>query len=141
MAKPAAEKAAKIKAAKASPNKSASAAVSQFDNLRWWAAFVVFGAAVIAYYYFSDIAAAWRLLGLTLVGLLCVASLYTTARGLSLRRLMHDARLEIVKVVWPGRQEVAQATGIILLVVLLLVLIIWGMDSVFGWMISSLLST
>ena len=109
------------------------------DSLRWWSASLVFVVAVLAYYYFADIATAWRLLALTLIGLGCIAAVYTTERGSNLRRLAHDARLEIAKVVWPGRQEVMQATAVILLVVLLLVLILWGLDSLFAWMISSVL--
>ena len=111
----------------------------RMDSLRWWSASLLFIFSVLAYYYFADIATAWRLLALTLIGLGCVAAVYTTERGSNLRRLAHDARLEIAKVVWPGRQEVMQATAIILLVVLLLVLILWGLDSLFAWMIASVL--
>ena len=139
MAKSAAGSAPKAKAKVSKPSSNATSSVAQLDKLRWWGVYLVFAAAVFAYYYFGDIAAAWRLLALTVVGLACVAAVYTTTRGVNLRRLAHDARLELAKVVWPGRQEVMQATGIILLVVFLLVLILWGIDSLFSWMVSQIL--
>ena len=139
MAKSAVGSAPKAKAKANKPSTNSAAAATPLDKFRWWGVYLVFAAAVFAYYYFADIAMAWRLLALTAVGLACVAAVYTTARGVNLRRLAHDARLELAKVVWPGRQEVMQATAIILLVVFLLVLILWGVDSVFAWMVSRIL--
>ena len=53
--------------------------------------------------------------------------------------LAKAARVEIRKVVWPTRQETTQTTLIVLGVVLLMALILWGLDSLLGWIVSSVI--
>ena len=40
------------------------------------------------------------------------------------------------KVVWPTRQETVQTTMIVVAFVLLVALILWGLDSFLGWLVS-----
>jgi preprotein translocase subunit SecE len=46
------------------------------------------------------------------------------------------SRTEIRKVVWPTRQETVQTTMIVVAFVLLVALILWGLDSFLGWLVS-----
>jgi preprotein translocase subunit SecE len=50
--------------------------------------------------------------------------------------LAKEARVEIRKVVWPTRQETTQTTLIVVAVVLVMALVLWGLDSLLGWLIS-----
>ncbi|TIR54961.1 MAG: preprotein translocase subunit SecE, partial [Mesorhizobium sp.] len=43
---------------------------------------------------------------------------------------------EIRKVVWPTRQETTQTTLIVVAVVLVMALLLWGLDSLLGWLVS-----
>jgi preprotein translocase subunit SecE len=38
--------------------------------------------------------------------------------------------------VWPTRQETLQTTGIVVVAVLIIGLLLWGLDSLLGWIIS-----
>ncbi|WP_438504165.1 preprotein translocase subunit SecE [Acinetobacter towneri] len=49
---------------------------------------------------------------------------------------MKEARVEIRKVVWPTRQETMQTTLIVVAVVLVMALLLWGLDSLLGWLVS-----
>jgi preprotein translocase subunit SecE len=50
--------------------------------------------------------------------------------------LLKEARGEIRKVVWPTRQETTQTTLIVVVVVLVMALLLWGLDSLLGWLVS-----
>ena len=52
---------------------------------------------------------------------------------------MGSSWTEIRKVVWPRGQETTQTTLIVLLFVIITGLILWGIDSVLGWLASMIL--
>ncbi|MGB2103151.1 MAG: preprotein translocase subunit SecE, partial [Luminiphilus sp.] len=53
--------------------------------------------------------------------------------------LVKGSRMEIRKVVWPTRQETTQTTLIVFVFVIITGLILWGLDSVLGWLASLIL--
>ena len=59
-----------------------------------------------------------------------------TALGAAFWALVKGSRNEIRKVVWPTRQETVQTTMIVVAFVLLVALILWGLDSFLGWLVS-----
>ena len=61
-----------------------------------------------------------------------------TAKGQSFFNLVKEARIEIRKVVWPTRQETTQTTLMVVAVVLVMALLLWGLDSLLGWIVSSI---
>jgi preprotein translocase subunit SecE len=52
-----------------------------------------------------------------------------TAVGRGLWRFGGDARTELRKVVWPTRQETIQTTLVVMVVVLVMALFMWAVDS------------
>ena len=70
-------------------------------------------------------------------GALVVAAL--TLQGKSFIDLLQQAQIELRKVVWPTRQETSQTTMIVLVVVVIMSLLLWGMDSLFGFAISAVI--
>jgi len=66
-----------------------------------------------------------------------VASL--TQKGGDFLTLVKGSRTEIRKVVWPTRQETTQTTLIVFVFVIITGLILWGLDSVLGWLASLIL--
>ena len=48
------------------------------------------------------------------------------------------ARLELRKVVWPTRRETVQGTGMVLLMVILIGIYLWIMDTLLFWVIYDL---
>ena len=62
-----------------------------------------------------------------------VGVLYQTAKGRVLWGFITGARVELRKVVWPSKQESVQATLMIAVVVLIMALMLWGLDSLLLW--------
>jgi len=71
------------------------------------------------------------------VGALVIAAF--TLQGKSFMDLLQQAQIELRKVVWPTRQETTQTTMIVLVVVVVMSLLLWGMDSLFGFAISAVI--
>jgi preprotein translocase subunit SecE len=59
-----------------------------------------------------------------------------TAKGAAFWSLVKGSRTEIRKVVWPTRQETVQTTMIVVGFVLLVAVILWGLDTLLGWLVS-----
>ena len=49
-----------------------------------------------------------------------------------------EAKVELLKVIWPTRQETIQTTAIVMIMVALMGFILWGIDSVMVWAILKL---
>ncbi|EZH80208.1 preprotein translocase subunit SecE [Ectopseudomonas composti] len=117
-------------------NVKAEAQDSRFDLVKWLvvAALVVVG--VVGNQYFSAEPVLYRVLGLVVLGAAAAFVAFQTARGQAFAVLLKEARVEIRKVVWPTRQETMQTTLIVVAVVLVMALLLWGLDSLLGWLIS-----
>lgn len=117
-------------------NVKAEAKDSRFDLVKWLvvAALVVVG--VVGNQYFSAEPILYRVLGLIALGGVAAFVALQTARGQAFAVLLKEARVEIRKVVWPTRQETTQTTLIVVAVVLVMALLLWGLDSLLGWLVS-----
>jgi preprotein translocase subunit SecE len=117
-------------------NVKAEAKDSRFDLLKWLlvAALVVVG--VVGNQYFSAEPILYRVLALLVVAALAGVIALQTSKGKAFWVLAKEARVEIRKVVWPTRQETTQTTLIVVAVVLVMSLLLWGVDSLLGWIVS-----
>jgi preprotein translocase subunit SecE len=115
---------------------SVETAASRFDSIKWVLVFILVAVAVVGNSYFSDQSLLYRVLGI--LALAAVAGLIAlqTAKGAAFWALVKGSRTEIRKVVWPTRQETVQTTMIVVAFVLLVALILWGLDSLLGWLVS-----
>jgi preprotein translocase subunit SecE len=55
-------------------------------------------------------------------------------------KLIVDARTEVSKVVWPRRGETTQMTVVVLIMILILALVFWGLDSLLSFLSKFILS-
>ena len=117
-------------------NVKAEARDSRFDMLKWLlvAALVVTG--VVGNQYFSAEPILYRVLALLVIAALAGVIALQTSKGKAFWVLAKEARVEIRKVVWPTRQETTQTTLIVVAVVLVMALLLWGLDSLLGWLVS-----
>lgn len=117
-------------------NAKAEAKDSRFDLVKWLivAALVVVG--VVGNQYFSAESILYRVLGLVVLAAVAGVVALKTARGQAFAVLLKEARVEIRKVVWPTRQETTQTTLIVVAVVLVMALLLWGLDSLLGLLVS-----
>lgn len=115
---------------------SVETTTSRFDTAKWVVVAVLVAAAVVGNSYFADQSLLYRVLGIVALALVAAMVALQTAKGASLWALVKGARTEIRKVVWPTRQETVQTTMIVVAFVIVVALILWGLDSLLGWLVS-----
>lgn len=108
----------------------------RFDVVKWIVVAIVVLAGVYGNHYFAAEPVLYRAVALVVLGLVAGFVALQTARGKSFWALVKEARIEIRKVVWPTRPETTQTTLIVVAVVLVMALILWGLDTLLGWIIS-----
>jgi len=117
-------------------NVKAEAKDSRFDLLKWLVVAALVIAGVVGNQYFSAEPILYRVLVLLVVAAVAGAVALQTSKGQAFWVLAKEARVEIRKVVWPTRQETTQTTLIVVAVVLVMALLLWGLDSLLGWLVS-----
>ncbi|MBB3102825.1 preprotein translocase subunit SecE [Azomonas macrocytogenes] len=117
-------------------NAKAEAGTSRFDFLKWTVVVLLVVAAVVGNQYYSGSPLLYRVLALLAVGVFAAFVVFQTSKGRAFYSLLVEAKLEIRKVVWPTRQETTQTTFIVVAVVLVMALLLWGLDSFLGWLVS-----
>jgi len=106
------------------------------DYLKWIVAIVLIAVSVVGNHYFSAEPLLYRVFGVLIVAFLAIVVVLQTVKGKFFVQLVKEAHNEIRKVVWPTKQETTQTTMIVVAVVLIMALLLWGMDSLLGWLIS-----
>jgi preprotein translocase subunit SecE len=111
--------------------------------LKWVVALVLLVAATLGNRYASEVLPqlpAWlRVIALVVTGVIAVVVLLTTSQGAAFLKLLKEAQVEARRVVWPTKDETWQTTLIVLAVVVVMSLVLWGLDTLFGWMISAVI--
>lgn len=113
--------------------------MSSFDRVKWILVAILIVAIVGGNTYFSATALSVRVTIMIIVGVITIGVALTTAKGKVAFEFMKESRIELRKVVWPTRPETVQTTLMIAGIVLLMSLILWGIDSLFAYLVSSVL--
>lgn len=111
----------------------------RLDWLKWLVVAVLVGVGVVGNSMFSDQSLLYRVLALLVLGMVAIAVAMQTAKGAALWELMQGSRTEIRKVVWPTRQETLQTTAIVLVLVVVMALILWGLDSLLSYLVAQII--
>ena len=111
----------------------------RFDGVKWVAILAISGAAIWGNVEYSGQPLLYRVIALLLVAAVAIVLALQTAQGAAFWELAKAARTEIRKVVWPTRQETTQTTAVVVLVVIVMALILWGLDTLLGWLASLLI--
>jgi preprotein translocase subunit SecE len=114
----------------------AEAQESRFDLLKWLVVVALVVVGVVGNQYYSAQPILYRVLVLLVLAGAAAFIGLQTGRGKAFFVLAKEARAEIRKVVWPTRQETTQTTLIVVAVVLVMALLLWGLDSLLGWLVS-----
>ena len=115
---------------------SVETTASRLDGLKLIDVFVLVGAAVVGNRNYADQSLLYRVLGILALSAVAGLVALQTAKGAAFWALVKGSRTEIRKVVWPTRQETVQTTMIVVVFVLLVALMLWGLDSFLGWLVS-----
>ncbi|WP_109514258.1 preprotein translocase subunit SecE [Pseudomonas ovata] len=117
-------------------NPKAEASDSRFDLLKWLLVVLLVVVGVVGNQYYSAQPILYRVLVLLVIAAAAAFVALQTSKGKAFFTLAKEARTEIRKVVWPTRQETGQTTLIVVAVVLVMALLLWGLDSLLGWLVS-----
>ncbi len=118
---------------------SSEAQGSKLDWLLWLLVVLLIGGGVFGNYYFESEPLLWRVSGVVAVAIVALVIGLQTTAGKSFSEFFKGARVEIKKVVWPTRQETLQTTLVVVVVVALMSLILWALDTFLGFLISLLI--
>jgi preprotein translocase subunit SecE len=100
------------------------------ERFMWVLIVLVLGFSIAAYYYLSFVATPIRLAAwLVLVALAFGLAAYTQA-GKSAYHFVQESVNELYKVVWPTRKETFQNTFLVLMIVFILAMVVWGIDTI-----------
>ena len=116
-----------------------STANGSLDWLKWLVVAALLGGGVYGNWYYQDESLLIRVVALLAGAAVAVFIAIQTERGRNTWNLMREARSEIRRVVWPSNQETTQTTLVVLVLVLIFALILWGLDSLLSWFVSSVI--
>lgn len=112
---------------------------SGLDWLKWLVVAALLGGGIYGNWYFGDESLLIRVAALLGVAVLAAFVAVQTERGRNTWTLIKESRSEIRRVVWPTNQETTQTTVIVLVLVVIFALILWGLDTLLGWLVSSVI--
>lgn len=115
-----------------------AAAGNKLDVVKWLIAGILLFAGLAGFYYFSEVSALLRVVGLLVAAGVAVFLVSGTDKGRKAWGFMQDTHLEVRKVVWPSRRETVQTTAIVLVMVLIIAVMIWLIDSLLFWIVQTL---
>ena len=112
---------------------------ASLDWLKWGLVGIIVALAVYANWYYQEQSLFLRVLGLLIAGAAAFLIAVKTEKGNAAWNLIKEARSEIRRVVWPTNNETTQTTLVVLVMVFIFSLILWGLDSLLSWLVSSLI--
>jgi len=112
---------------------------SPLNAVKWLLAIAVAAGAIVGNQMYAEIALLYRVLAVVALMAVAVGIVATTTKGRAFLTLLKEANIERRKVVWPTRQETTQTTLIVVAVVVVVAILLWGLDSLLSWMVSSVI--
>lgn len=113
------------------------------NAIKWVASIAILIAATLGGRYVPDLLPqlpSWvRIIVLVVLGLAGLGIALLTSQGAAFLKLLKEAQIEARRIVWPTKDETMQTTMIVVAVVLVMSLILWGLDSLFGWIVSAII--
>ena len=106
------------------------------NTVLWLIALALVAAGIYGNSYFASESLLYRVLGLLVVAIVAALVAVQTTQGRSFWELVKGARTEIRKVVWPTRQESTQTSLLVLALTVLTGMLLWGLDTLLGWIAS-----
>ena len=113
--------------------------INMKNYIRWFLGIAIIGLAVYGNAYFAQEALLYRVLGVIVVSAIGLFVLSTTVEGRESLKIVLESRTEIRRVVWPTRTETTQTVLIVVVAIFVCALLLWGLDSLFGWAMAKLL--
>jgi preprotein translocase subunit SecE len=109
------------------------------DKVKLVAAVAIVVLGIAGFYYFDELSVLLRA-GMVVVAVIAGAGIaLTSVQGQKIWEFAKGARLELRKVVWPTRRETIQGTGVVLLMVVIVGIYLWILDTALFWVVYDLI--
>ena len=108
---------------------SADDKVFRLDGIKWLLVLAVVAGGIYGNWYFSAESVLYRALALVVLAGVALAIASQTGKGQAAIDLAKGARTEWRKIVWPTKQERNQTTLIVVVLIIVMALILWGIDT------------
>lgn len=112
--------------------------INGMNVVLWIIVFALVAAGVWVNYHYQMVDTSIRIIGWVVLVVVCLGVAALTTQGKHAVAFAKAARAELRKVVWPTRQETVRMTMVVIVLVIILSLIIWGLDSFLFWAIGLL---
>jgi len=110
------------------------------DNLLLIVSLAILSAGIAGFFYYADeVMTIIRAVGLVVAAIIASLVILQTQRGRNMFGFVREADEQRRKVVWPTRQETFQTTLIVIVITIITAILLFIMDSVFGWLIRRLI--
>ena len=109
------------------------------DLLKWFIVSTLICITIWGNWYYSELSLFYRVVAVVVFAAIALAVALQTEKGIAFSELLREARIEMLKVVWPTKEETTQTTLVVLGVVFVISIILWGVDSLLGWFVGSLI--
>lgn len=113
--------------------------VYRLDAIKWLLVVAIVAAGIVGNSHFSAESILYRALGLLVLAAVAIFVALQTAKGSAIADIVRGALVELRKVVWPTRQETNQTTLIVLAVVFFMAIVLWLLDTLFGFIASNII--
>ena len=113
--------------------------VYRLDAIKWLLVVAIVAAGIVGNSHFSAESILYRALGLLVLAAVAIVVALKTAKGAAIADVVRGALVELRKVVWPTRQETNQTTLIVLAVVFFMAIVLWLLDTLFGFIASNII--
>jgi len=94
-------------------------------------------AGIVGFYYFAEQSTLVRVLGLLAAVGIAIFVGMQTEKGRTTWTYIHEAQIEVRKVVWPSRQETIHTTFLVILMVFIIALMLMGID----WILKNIMGS
>ncbi|MFT6388100.1 MAG: preprotein translocase subunit SecE [Cellvibrionaceae bacterium] len=104
--------------------------------MRWLIVMALVAGGIFVNSFYGDFPLLYRVVGLVVLAAAALFLVVNTRQGAAVWGVIKESRTEIRKVVWPTRQETNQTTLIVVVLTIVMAFILWGLDSLLGWIAS-----
>ena len=102
---------------------------SKHDWAKWIIAIALFSFVIAGNFLYTDLAPVARAAMSIFTSLIAVGFLFSTAPGKRLNSFINATKMEIKKVTWPTHKEATRISFIVVIVIAILAVVLWCLDS------------
>lgn len=116
-------------------NSKTSAQSNPYNALKWVVVIFLVSIGLVANYYYQEVPWPIRLAGWIVLTIIALVFALQTNQGKQFQVFAKDSRMELRKVDWPTRQETIQFTIGVVLMVIIMALALWLIDTALLWVV------